>query len=343
LIERASLRALTRVADVPLAVGAGFALAVFLLLSVVSQVRFMPLGLARILAVQERLAAGIGPVGGVAVFGSSVVLEGVDCAALATRLRAETPCQNLAWTGGNPSQWLLVEPALRRSPPRVLVVGLDPFALLNPVPIPDDRLAIAGWWQFVPAEERGSLRSVLSEDELRSLEAPRLVHLLRFRSFPFDVLNERVREVARTDLRYDGYLANFTAPWLRHGTAAPAALERHLAQLSRVMQAGGTERLGESEPRLVRLVERARAASPETRFLFVLTPVHPHLQRAAGAPLAGIRAFLAALAARLDVRFVDHSLSLEAAEFSDAVHPSAAGRSRWSLQLGDSAAALSAE
>jgi hypothetical protein len=340
LIERESVKSLWRVADVPLAVAVGFGIALCALVVFVSRARLMPLGLGRIVAVQQRLATGAGPVGGVAVLGSSVVLEGVDCAQLATRLPDGTRCDNLAWTGGSPRQWLLVEPALRRSPARVLVLGLDPFALLHPIPIPDDRLAVAGWWEFVPEDERASLRGLLSDDELAALDASHVRQLLRFRSFPLDIVNERVREVARKDLRYDGYLQNFTAPWLRLGAAPPAALERHLEQLTGVMTKGGPARFEESERVLERLVEKARSGAPRTSIFFVLTPMHPRLQQVAGDSLQEIRTRLAALSERLGASFADDTLALSAAQFADAVHPSAAGRSAWSRMLGERAAPL---
>jgi hypothetical protein len=339
-MDRESLRALGRVADVPLAVLLAFALALALLLAVVSLWRLMPLGLERVLAVQQHLASGAGPVGGVAVLGSSVVLEGIDCGAVAARLPDGAPCENLAWTGGGPTQWLLLEPALRRSPPRVVVLGLDAFALLHPVPIPAERLAVAAWWDFVPPDERASLRGALSADELAALETSRVEQLLSFRSYPLDMLNERVREVARADLRYAGYPTNFTAPWVRLDAAAPAALARHLEQVTRVMADGGAERLPESERVLTLLVEKARAASPGTRFLFLLTPVHPSLGPSTARSLDPVRRSVASLAERLDVAFSDATGLLAAGDFADAVHPAPSGRAAWSAALGDALSRL---
>jgi hypothetical protein len=338
-MDRASLAALRRVWDVPAAVALAFCAALLVILGLVPTARVMPLLLERKLEVQQHLASGAGPTGGVAVLGSSVVLEGVDCAALAVRLPAGVPCENLGWTGANPRQWLLVEPALRRSPPRVIVLGLDLLALLHPDAIPTNLLAIAGWWDFVPASERAALHGVLGADELRVLAAPRAAQLLRFRSFPLDAFNERMREVARSDLRFEGYATNFTDPWIIRGPLAPVAIERHLVRTSGQLRAGRLQRLPDTEPVLTLLVEKSRSAAPEVRFLFVLTPLHPQLGDISGPLLDAARRSLGALARQLDVDFVDDSLALPAELFADALHPSAAGRAAWSARLGAATAA----
>jgi len=340
-MDRQSLSALRRVADVPLAVACAFAVAALVILGLVQEARVMPVSLARILAVQQHLASGAGPTGGVAVLGSSVVLEGIDCAEVARRLPADTPCENLSWTGGTARQWLLVEPALRQSPPRVVVLGLDLLTLLHRDSIPPDRLAMAGWWGFVPASERDSLRPVLGDEGIRVLDAPRAVQLLRLRSFPLNALNEGARERARRDLRYDGYTTNFTAPWIRRSPAPPAAIEMHLEQMQGMVRAGATLGATQIESVLALLLEKARAARPTIRFLLVLTPIHPRLgEQLGGAALDEIRRSVATLAARLDAGFSDDLLALPTDGFSDAVHPFGAGRDAWSARLGDEVAPL---
>jgi hypothetical protein len=335
-LDQGSLSALRRVADVPVLVAFGFALYGVGIWLAVAEARWMPVGLARILAVQRHLDAGAGPVGGVAALGSSVVLEGLDCGPLRARLAPGTPCENLAWTGGDLRQWLLIEPALRRSPPRVVLLGLDLFTLLDPGPIPVERLAIAGWWRFVPPAEMPVLAAALSAEERAVLLAPRLSQLLRFRSFPASALNEHVREIARSDLRYEGYTDNFDAPWVRRTPSSPEALDKHLAQTTERVLGGGVERLPETVAVLETLVQRVRAAAPETRFALVLTPVHPRLAAAlAGETLDVLRRELAAQAERLDARVLDHSTALGDDGFSDAVHPFGAGRDAWSARLGD--------
>jgi len=338
-LDRSSLHALLRVAEVPVAVAVAFGLYALGIWAVVAEARVMPVGLRRILEVQQHLAAGSGPSGGVAVLGSSVVIEGVDCAVLARQLAQGTACENLAWTGGSLRQWLLIEPALRHSPPRVLALGLDLFALLASGPLPPDRLAIAGWWRFFPEAELPAYRSVLNAGELSVLEAERLSQLLRFRSFPLATLNEHVREVARSDLRYEGYATNLEAPWARLRPASAEAMEKHIEQTIAHIRKGGVERLAEAEQTLAFFIARVREANPDARFALVLTPVHPRLAEALGAAELGeVRKVLNAHAERLGAVFLDHSLALPAAGFSDAVHPFAEGRNTWSRELGDALA-----
>ena len=340
-LDRNSLDALRRVFDIPLLVALAFALfAVGIWLAVV-EAGVMRVSLARILAVQHHLETGGGPRGGVAVLGSSVVVEGVDCAVLRAQLRPAAPCENLAWTGGDLRQWLLIQPALRRSPPAVLVLGLDLFTLLDPTPIPADRLALAGWWEFVPGSDLPELAHSLSAVERAILLAPRATQLLRFRSFPLGALNEHFREVARADLRYDGYVENFEAPWLRRAPASPEAMQKHLEQTARRIHTGGLERLPETQQILEILIKRVRTSHPETRVVLVLTPIHPHLARMLGPDtLDALRRSLDMEARRLEAHFLDHSASLGADGFSDAVHPFADGRGAWSIQLGEGIASL---
>jgi hypothetical protein len=335
-LDQSSLSALRRAADIPVLVALGFGLYAVGIWLAVAQAGWMPVGLARILAVQTHLATGSGPTGGVAALGSSVVLEGLDCAPLGSRLPPATPCENLAWTGGDLRQWLLIEPALRKSPPHVLLLGLDLFTLLDPGPIPVERLAIAGWWRFVPSTELPDVAGVLSPDERSVLLAPRATQLLRFRSFPASAFNEYLREIARSDLRYQGYTQNFEAPWVRRAAASEQALDKHLAQTTERILGGGVDRLRDTSAMLEALIGRVRVAEPETRFVLVLTPVHPRLAEAlSGDTLDTVRRTLAAHADRLDARFLDHSTVIGADGFSDAVHPFGDGRSAWSLRLGD--------
>ena len=340
-MDRESLRALRRVADLPLLVALGFGLYFAGIWAVVVRAEVMPQGLLRILDVQRHLLAGEGPTGGVAAFGSSVVIEGLDCEALARGLPPATPCQNLAWTGGNVRQWLLVTPALRESPPRVVLLGLDLFTLLNPDTVPVERLAIAGFWRFVPDAELPSYAPILGPDELGVLESSRAMQLLRFRAFPLNAWNELVREVARSDLRYQGYATNFTAPWVRRQAASEAALAVHLEQVRTMIREGGADRLPETSRLVDLLVERIRAQAEGTRFLLVLTPVHPELVATLppGA-LDEVRTSVAALAERIHADARDDTLALDAAGFSDAVHPFGDGRTQWSLELGRAVAGL---
>jgi hypothetical protein len=340
-VDRKSLTALRLVSDIPLLVGLGFTLYGAAAWLAVAKGGVMPIDLARLLAVQRHLEAGLGPTGGVAAFGSSVVVEGVDCAVVRTRLRPGIPCQNLAWTGADVSQWLLIRPALGESPPAVVLLGVDVHTLLAPAPIPAERLVVAGWWRFAQGHDLQDLIEVLGADERAVLVAPRITQLLRFRSFPPAALNEYLREAARSDLRYEGYLENFDAPWIRRAHASPGAMQKHLARMTAEMRVGGVGRLGVSERPLEAFVRGVRHRRPDTEIVLVLTPVHPALAATlAPGTLDTIRRFLAGEAEHLDARFLDHSLALGVEEFSDAQHPSGDGRRAWSLKLGEQVGSL---
>lgn len=301
----------------------------------------LPVSLDRIVQVQRHLASGAGPTGGVAVLGSSVTVEGIDCEALVAALPTRLPCENLAWTGADARQWLFLAPALREHPPRVIVLGLDLFLLLHPDAIADDRLALAGWGGFVPAAERPSYRAVLSEPEYRVLDATWPSQLLRFRTLPLNRLNEFARETARSDLRYQGYATNFVAPWARLAPASDEALERHLEQIAGVVREGGAPQLPISEHVLAFFVEQVRASGSTSEFVFLITPMHPRLDAMLGPEAIGaIRASVGSLAGRLGATVIDDSLALPAEGFSDAVHPFGAWRKTWSSQVGADLAPL---
>ena len=340
-MDRESLRELRQVGELPVLVVLGFGLYFLAIWATVVRAEWMPEGLRRILEVERHLASGAGPTGGVAAFGSSVLVEGLDCAVLARALAEGTRCDNLAWTGGNVRQWLLVTPALHASPPRVVLLGLDLFTLLSPAEVPVERIAIAGFWRFVPDAELPAYREILAPGEVAVLESSRALQLLRFRGFPLNAWNERVREVARSDLRYEGYATNFVAPWVRRQAAPATALHVHLEQVRSLIRDGGTYQLPETTRQVEQLVERIRAGGPSTRFLLVLTPVHPELVATLppGA-LDEVRSSVRSLAARIGVDAQDDTLALGAAGFSDAVHPFAEGRTQWSLALGRAAAGL---
>jgi hypothetical protein len=101
------------------------------------------------------------------------------------------------------------------------------------------------------------------------------------------------------------------------------------------------ERGPEIDRVLTLFVEKARSATPDTRFLLVLTPIHPRLaERIGRARLDALRSSVSTLAARLGAGVSDDLLALPAEDFSDAVHPFGDGRSAWSVRVGDAVAPL---
>ncbi|MFO0838569.1 MAG: hypothetical protein U1D55_08560 [Phycisphaerae bacterium] len=357
-----NLKALRWSLDLVFAAIVGFGLYLGAAFVLVGQYRIMPVGLARIVEVgsflhaQEGQARQSNAERRVFLLGSSVLLEGVDCELLDRAANSNvvdltpktgdatargvdetvlTRSFNLAWTGATFRQWLLVLPAIRKASPATLVLCVDLPNLASAEPIPAQRLNLAAWWDFVPRDELAELieQNALNSDEAATLRGSRLSQILAFRSLPLGAIDSQMREVARKDLRYAGYVENFRAPWIRRGKVPPEALARNIEEF-RAGIAGADRAVRDAAMKSLRaVIQRARRGGAPV--FVALTPVHPELARRLGDSLLDeIRGGIAALCQDSGAAYFDDSRFLNADEFSDAVHPFEDGRARWSAELG---------
>src|SRR5262249_40021618 len=131
----------------------------------VPRARLMPLGLLRIVCIHDLLCHDLAssPQPFVAALGTSVTREGIDAKAVERHLSPSTRFFNFACSGPK-RPWLLLFPALAQARPKAVVLGIDGFQL-DPPPIGAEQLALAAWWDFIPAVDLPRYRELLTPDE----------------------------------------------------------------------------------------------------------------------------------------------------------------------------------
>lgn len=317
----------------------------------VDQRRIMPLTLNRMVSVnallQQQQAEGLHEA---LIVGSSVVVDGIDCDRIDQQLPSGLRSYNLAWTGAGPQRWLLIESAMRRARPRAAVLALDLTSALHHERIPDDVLAVAGWWDLVDGADIPALRRLLNLDPPRDavpwvdwffdrepkpvrLLTSKTEDLLQFRVLPVSYLELLARETLRKDLRYAGHATNLKSPWLRRSIVRPDAMARGVAAVVKQVDESPPEALDRTLE-IVAFVTRG-LANTGCETLVDFAPVKPEIvnQLPAGY-LDGVRQRLAAVVEQAGGTFVDHSELLRDDEFSDHVHAFEPGRLRWSTEVG---------
>jgi hypothetical protein len=301
--------------------------------------RIMPPSSARVVELKSFLHQQVAnhQEGDVYLLGSSVLLEGIDCGLMDPLLPGHHCSFNLAWTGAGPRQWLLVLPSVVAARPSAVVLGVDLMSITSSSPIPENLLAIAGRWDFIPRDDLPDLRAVLSPPEYRLLTASKLKQLLALRSLPLGALDAYAREVSRRDLRYEGYTTNFKAPWVRTEVVSSASMKRGIANLAAQLRAHSPDDFKEPLQVLHAVVNYLHR--DDCPVIIVLTPINPALNEALGSDLIEQASReLSTLADRNGAVFLDHSAVLPAEEYSDPVHPFDAGRRHWSAVLGQAIA-----
>ncbi len=331
--RRENLTNLARLWSVPLAVAVGFTLYLCAAILIVGQWRLMPPAMNRMVEIQRFLLkqAG-GDSRPILLLGSSVLLEGVDAQELDAAAGGAASF-NLAWTGATPRQWLLVLPAAVAARPGAIGLFVDLPSLAAAGAIPEARLNLAAWWDFLSESDRADLAAVLTSEERRVLDSSRVAQLLRFRSLPLGAFDSYVREVARPDLRYEEYATNFKDPWVRRQRVGPEALQRNIEQYETSLRHVAPEQRRTGIETLAAVIARARRGGAPVAV--VLTPLHPELAARIGSDLLSATiASARSVSEAGGATFVDHSSFMPAGEFSDAVHPFEDGRRRWSAELG---------
>lgn len=332
---RENARAFLGVVDVPLVAAAAVAAYCLLAWLVVDRGRVLPVSRERMVEMKgflEKQAAS-GVAGDVFFLGSSVLIEGVDCGIVDPSLPAGRKSYNLAWTGADARQWILVLPSLKAAKPACVVACVDIAAVRNAAPIAEDLLTIANWWRFLPDADLAVLGSLLSSAERSALAEPRVYQLFAFRTFPTEAFDAYMREVSRPDLRYAGYAANFKAPWVRKTVVSPSAMERGI----RLYEQGVMSRSSENEDQALTVLNGVVSylQGIPSRVVIVFSPINPAMKGLQGTGLIdGVRRRLSDLAAKTGAAFLDHSRLLSADQYSDHVHPSESGRIAWSKALG---------
>jgi len=288
----------------------------------------MPVTLQRLVEIRHFLTSAPQAGGERSFFvGSSVLLEGIDCDVIDKNFSASRKFYNISWTGGDPLQWLLLLPALQKSAPRETVLCVDLIAMTRLRPVPDNILAVAAWWKFIPPNRLEHYKKYFSDDEYSILSSSPLKQLFAFRSFLPSTLDGYVREISRSELRYDGYENNFKNPWVRRNKISQRKLERALTLAQEKLE---NKSVDDSQAKLLNYIVASLTEGGTTVYL-VLTPVNPAIDAAVREPLVQkVSEALGKIASGNKAFFVDCSALLPAGHFADDVHPDASGRREWS-------------
>ena len=334
----ANLAALRGAWEIALAVIVALGVYLLAVREVVGVWRVMPPALDRLVSIKQFLGhqAETDSAGAVYLLGSSVLMEGIDCGPIDELLPDGRQAYNLSWSGAGPRQWLLMVPSLVAAKPALVVFCTDLLTATEPPPIliPDARLDIANWWEFIPPADMQRLRPLFTDHEAALLTAPAVRVLLDFRVLPPGALDAYVREVSRPELRYEGFSTNFKAPWVRRHVVPPAAMEFLLLQKQQVFESCGTAGLSTTMPAFTAIVNYLRDAGSQV--LVVVSPIHPAFAESLeGGLLSEMRRELSDMAAETGAGYVDHSRLLSADQYADPVHPFGPGRRVWSIALAE--------
>lgn len=287
----------------------------------------------------HRLAAQSGRT--VLLFGSSVVLEGVDAATVEQGLPADVSAFNIAESNAGVRNLMVNMPLITAARPALLVCCLRRTQLAHDhfPEIPHDLLMGYAYAGYLDAGNGHMhwLQELLTAGEKEALPSGPFARLFASRSFFLPALEERLRHQARSDLRDDLFASNFRDPW-RYTREIPADRLEMLVNRSR--EHFPSLRFDSQAPIAATLaVCMQRAASAGIDFLLVLTPENPRIQSVMPDEVraqfdAGVEEFSLAHGARswsvpLDL--------LSSDDFLDHCHPNARGRMTLSRAMAEAA------
>jgi hypothetical protein len=319
--------------DIVCAVIIGFALYFVFIYFVCCQWQIIPIDLKRIIEIKNFLDRQqvIKNNGQIYFLGSSILLEGIDCNLIDSSLIKQKTCYNLSWTGADPLQWIFILPSLQKATPDLVVLFADLTALTRVRPVPENLLTIAGWFNFLSAEELYYFKSTFTQNESNFLNRSRLEYLLAFRSLPLGALDAYMRETSRKDMRYEGHRINFKDPWV---CKRPLSSDKKVRLLKILYDKLSKRSVNNDQLRILDNVCTFLNNNHCQTFL-VLPPVNPDLTKQLGNKLLNnARQALSELAQKHGAVFLDYSMLLKPEDFTDDVHPSKSGRILWSTSLG---------
>jgi hypothetical protein len=337
----ANLRNLLRTLDGPffvLLAGIAFLVVIHWL---VVDLRVMPVTRARLVETHEFLLqqADSGNNGGIYFLGSSVLLEGVDCAMIDSSLPTGIESYNLALMGAGAPQWMLIADALREVRPDLVVMTIDLTGVTGLQKIPEEGMAIAEYWDFFTPEAEARFAKYFTPEQLAALDKPDLISLFDFRVFPIGAFDMYMREVSKPDLRYEGYTTNFKNPWVRRTRVSDTSIDRWITD--KVNKAGEQDQAAMDEQIAMIAELIAWFAEADVRCAMVVAPVNPRLASEFGDEETNrVMNELSRLADQTNTPLIDHRTLLEDSDFADHVHPFGPGRVIWSEQLAEDLAEL---
>jgi hypothetical protein len=274
----------------------------------------------------------------VLVFGSSIVLAGVDAQILEQSLPPAIHAYNIGESAAGVRRLMLNVEAIGRAKPATVVCcfARDQLLVNGLDPLPSELLIAFAYADYIDAAVRTPawVFERLSEDEIQAIPSGLLGKQLACRTLWLRYLEGKVRERSRPDLRLEGFASDFRAPWVYREPTPPDRLEREIRRKMEVLRSARFAVDAEPLRVLEACLRRLRELSVQT--VIVLTPDHPKLHDALEpATDEALRQGLADLCGRCGAGLIQlpvHLLTEQ--DYIDAVHPDADGRAKLSARLG---------
>jgi len=267
------------------------------------------------------------------VLGNSISVEGYDAGIMEDAAPEGVSVFNLAINGCDPSELIVLLPAVLETRPHAVVLTLRPADLGVSTGIPPDK-AYAYAFGGIPALHASPLQQSdligTSERSVQALQASSLRASLHFRSVLLTTLNQSARTALRSELRAADP-GDIVAPFHMLGSISGPTLDRHLdvvaAQYAQRIDRGFSGR--DQITRIAREIHEAGAIP-----MLVVAPTHPRIRDREADAASRLRDLLNELAETYDGIVIDASHLLDADDFADALHPNERGRNRLSIRVG---------
>ncbi len=266
--------------------------------------------------------------------GDSVLRDGIDADLVRDAAPRGWTAENLGLSGCGLNERGILLPRLLATEPAAVAIGLSVNDLCDGGAVGADKgyaYAYAGFVDPWLADARLGDFPGLTTETWVALGSSRLSQWFHFRTVPANWVDYRLRLATRSDLR-SGHETDWIHPYTRTGSIRGARLDRHLAQTRRGLLDCGDRDWGDARNLTNRLAGQIVGAN--ARLVVVLVPMHPALQDDAVSVLERLKVASEEIATRHAGILVDATMLLDAEEFSDALHPNAEGRARFSAQVG---------
>ncbi|MDP6980182.1 MAG: SGNH/GDSL hydrolase family protein [Myxococcota bacterium] len=264
-----------------------------------------------------------------AIFGNSIAMCGVDAKRLGDSLHRTA--LNLATGARNPMESLFYYKDLHDNIEVVIQFAMPSDLNIEPQMNADRYDAFRIYGYELDAQTEKILRSAFQERAGSYLDRSALKREFGARWALRSSIDEGVRDLLRNDLSVQRSIYDLYYPCPYTKRVPEPAMKRDLAS-RRERSARQTAANPQAAEILRAMTQRTREQG--RRLLFVIPPAHPEIRNNEGAvPTRLLAEFLTELAEQPGVELLNTFDLLEADEFVDAVHPTAAGAERLTALL----------
>lgn len=268
----------------------------------------------------------------IAVFGNSVLMSGVDGAAVSASLAGHPVVWNVASTGQSFFESYLLTQELPSSV-RVAVYPIMIRAGLRDEPIHSQKYNTLYMYGYRPeARTLTTARELYAAEIIEPLERSHLSQVFASRWALRQWVDRQLRAALRSDLQLDRATFDLFHPQSYEKPIDAKITDRFLDARIDSYASDGVSLAENTLALAERLVEHA--AQQDRRTVFLFPPAHPRILERFGAPFTEtLEAFREAIAARGEVLIVDALPILGSEHFIDDIHPTDAGAAILSRHL----------